>query len=411
MLVVLCASPASLTAQDRSRPGQSGQSVPVPESATEPQGFLVEPELVERFVIFSNRHFGNGEAKNGFYASLWNMIPGAGWFSGGPGYRRWYAGDRFFVDGSAAISTRGYKMAQARFEALRLAERLTLGTQARFQNFGHVRFFGEGPDSLESNRSEYGLESKNLVGYAIYRPHKVLAVGAELGWLSPSIRSSSEDQPGVRELFPADLVFAVDDQPSFLHSELSITADTRDFPGHPTRGSVARAAMTNYSDRDTGVFGFRRYETEGAHFIPLAGSRVVVALRGWLAGSDTSEGQAVPFYLQPSLGGHNTLRGYADYRFHDRNLLLVSAETRVAMMKHVDAAVFLDAGSVAPRLGELNLDRRSYGVGLRLHSRHQTYARFDVGRGAEGWRVILRLTDPFGLSRMSLRTADVPFVP
>ena len=70
-------------------------------------------------------------------------------------------------------------------------------------------------------------------------------------------------------------------------------------------------------------------------------------MRAWLAASDTDAGQAVPFYLEPSLGGHNSLRGYDDYRFHDRDLLLVNVETRVALMTHVDAALFLDAGNVA----------------------------------------------------------------
>ena len=197
------------------------------------------------------------------------------------------------------------------------------------------------------------------------------------------------DRPNTHDVFPDDPVFALSDQPTFVHSEASITADTRDFPDHPTRGGLVRAAAANYSDRDTGVFSFRRYEGEAAGFVPLADSRVVVALRGWLVASDPGEGQSVPFYLQPSLGGHNTLRGYADYRFHDRNLLVVNAETRVAMMTHVDAAVFVDAGNVAARVGDLNLDKRSYGAGLRLHSRRQTFARIDVARGGEGWRSLV----------------------
>jgi outer membrane protein assembly factor BamA len=118
----------------------------------------------------------------------------------------------------------------------------------------------------------------------------------------------------------------------------------------------------------------------------------------------------VPFYLQPALGGHNSLRGYADYRFHDRNMLLVSVEARVAMMTHVDAAVFLDAGNVAARVAGLDLGKRSYGAGLRLHSRRMTFARIDVARSDEGWRFLLRLDDPLNLARLARRTAPAPFV-
>jgi outer membrane protein assembly factor BamA len=203
----------------------------------------------------------------------------------------------------------------------------------------------------------------------------------------------------------------VGEQPTFVHSEASITADTRDFPGHTIRGALYRAAAARYSDRDTGLFSFRRYEAEAAQFVPLADSRVVLALHGWLVGSETDEGDVVPFYLLPSLGGSNSLRAYTDYRFHDRNMLLVNAEARVAMMTHVDAAVFFDAGNVGARMSDLNLDKRAYGFGLRMHSRRQTFARLDVAHGDEGWRFFFRLTDPLNLARLSRLTAAVPFIP
>jgi hypothetical protein len=278
-----------------------------------------------------------------------------------------------------------------------------------------VSFFGEGAETIESNHSDYRLKSTDLVGYATVRPVEWVAIGAQIGWLQPSITSPAgafrTDRPDARAVFPGNVVFALPDQPAFMHSEVSVTADTRDFPGHPTRGGLFRAAAGRYSDRDTGLLSFQRYDAEAAQFLPLAGSRVVVALHGWLVASDSDEGQSMPFYLQPSLGGHNSLRGYDDYRFHDRHLLVINAETRIAMMTHLDAAVFIDAGNVAARVRDLNFDKRSYGAGLRLHSRRQTFARLDVARGGEGWRLVFRLTDPLNLARLTRRTAPVPFVP
>lgn len=413
-LALVCANPVATLAQERA-PGTQNPA-PVEEITSEPPGLFREPTVIERIVIFSDRHFANGEMTNGFYTDFNNMITGAGWIAGGPGYRRWYSKDRVFVDASTAISWRAYKTAQARVEFPKLARsRLALGSQFRWQDFPQVNFFGEGPGALDANRSEYRVKSTNLVGYATLRPHKWVGIGAQIGWLQPSILPPAgafrSDRPNTRDIFPGDIVFALADQPAFVHSEASITSDTRDFAGHPTRGGLYRAAAANYSDRDTGVFSFRRYEAEAARFLPLADSRVVIALRGWLVASDTGDGHFVPFYLQPSLGGHNTLRGYADYRFHDRNLLAFNAETRIAMMTHVDAAVFFDAGNVAARVGDLNLSKRSYGAGFRIHSRRQTFARLDIARGGEGWRFVFRLTDPLNLARLSRRTAPVPFVP
>lgn len=412
-VVLLCTHPIATPAQERRTiPPER----PVAEQASEPQGFIVEPGLIERAAIFGDRHLANGELTSGFYTDFLSMGPGAGWISGGPGYRHWSSQDRVFFDTSAAISWRGYKTAQARFELPRLASsRLILGSQIRWQDYTQVNYFGDGPDALESNVSEYRLKSTNLVGYATLRPVQWVAIDGQIGWLNPSILPRAgafmRDRPDTHNVFPSDIVFALPDQPTFVHSEAAVTADTRDFPGHPTRGGLVRAAAASYSDRDSGLFSFRRYEAEGAGFIPLADSRVVIALHGWLVTSDTNEGRFVPFYLQPSIGGKNSLRGYADYRFHDRNLMLLNAEARIAVMTHVDAAVFLDAGNVAARFGDLNLAKRSYGAGLRLHSRRQTFALLDVARSDEGWRFIIRFAEPLNLSRIWRRTAAVPFVP
>lgn len=397
------------------RPAAAPHSPAVLEIASEPQGLVAEPGAIRRAAIFADRHLSGGERGIGFYGEL-NLIPGSGWIGAGPGYRLWLAQDRVLFDTSAAISWRGYKTAQARIEFPKLARsRILLGSQIRWQDFTQVNFYGPGPDAPESNRSEYRSRSTDVVGYGTLRPLEWIGISASLGWLTPSILPRGgtfmREIPDTRQLFADNPVFGIPDQPAYLHSEASITADTRDFPGHATRGGLARAAAGNYSDRDTGVLSFKRYEAEVAQFIPLAGSRVVLAVHGWLVASDTDDRQHVPFYLQPSLGGSNTLRGYADYRFHDRHSLVLNVEARIALMTHLDAAFLIDAGNVAARVHELDLDHRSYGAGLRLHTRRQTFARLDAARGSEGWRVMFSLSDPLTLSRVARRTASAPFVP
>ena len=71
----------------------------------------------------------------------------------------------------------------------------------------------------------------------------------------------------------------------------------------------------------------------------------------------------------------------------------------MALFNHLDAAVFADAGNVAPHVADVNLDKRSYGAGLRLHSRESTFARVDIAHGGEGWRFMFRLSDPLQLKR------------
>jgi outer membrane protein assembly factor BamA len=224
----------------------------------------------------------------------------------------------------------------------------------------------------------------------------------------------SVDYPNTLSTFSGATAPGLAQQPAFLHGDLSIAADTRNNGGHPTRGGLYRATAASYSDRNYGQNSFRRYEAEAAQFLPLVADKWVLALHAWEVFSDTSSGNTVPFYLLPSLGGQNTLRGYYDYRFHDRNLQVFNAESRWGLFTHVDAAVFVDAGKVASAASDLDFRhmRTSYGAGLRVHNRTSTVGRLDIGHSTEGWRVVLKISDPFKRSTLSGgRTEVIPFVP
>jgi hypothetical protein len=405
------------SAQPGAAAPQPGAAVP----ASEPRGLLEEPRQLTKGLDFAGRRLNTGDdasgTKTGFYPELGNMVTGAGWISAGLGYRHFLFDDRLLVEASTAISWRAYKMAQARIELTRLARgRVAIGTQVRWQDLTQITYFGQGADSRQLNRSEYRLESLNHVGYITVRPREWLALNGRVGWLSgPHLRRPAgtflRDNPPTDQVFPNDQVFQLPEQPDYVYGESGVTVDTRDEPGYPTRGGFYRAVWTRYSDRDAGRFSFQRYQGEAAHFIPLADRNVVLALHGWVVGTTTADDQQVPFYLLPSLGGANTLRGFSDYRFHDRDLAVVNAETRVAIFEHIDGAAFFDAGSVAARFGDLDLGRTSYGMGLRVHGDEATYARLDIARSVEGWRIVFRLNDPFGYSRLRKRTAQAPFAP
>lgn len=393
-VLLMCLSPALAFAQ-------GGPGPAVPDRASEPAGVVPEPDGITRAALFADRHLGKGDLNNGFYFDFGNMIPGAGWISIGPGYRQWYGKDTMLLDASAAISWNGHKNAQARVELPKFAKsRLALGAQVKWLDYGEVDYFGVGPDTLESARTQFGITATHVVGHATLRPFRWFDIGAEIGVLNPSLKEASLGRTA-----------PVMDEPTFVPIAVSLTIDGRDFPEHPTSGGLFRLAASHYDDRDTGAFTFRRYDGEAAGFLPMAGGRLVLALHGWVVSTETENGRSVPFYLLPSLGGANSLRSFTDYRFHDRHMAVANAELRLALMTHVDLAMFADAGNVAPRFEDLNFDRRSFGAGLRLHTRRQTFARLDVANGDEGWRVLFRLTDPLALKRINRKTAAVPFVP
>jgi hypothetical protein len=262
------------------------------------------------------------------------------------------------------------------------------------------------------------MNNTDLLGYATVRAATWLSVSGRFGWIHQPDLSTMTGRdvayPNTIDRFTESSAPGIGRPPSFLHGDVSVAADWRDHVGHPTSGGLYRAAVASYSDRDAGTYSFRRYEAEASQFIPLFAKKWVLALHGWEVFSDTATGHLVPFYLMPSLGGQNTLRGYRDYRFHDTNMQVFNAESRWALFTHVDAAVFVDAGKVASRAGDLDFKdlRRSYGAGLRVHNATSTLARLDIGHGTEGWRMFFKISDPFKRSTPAVgRSAVIPFVP
>jgi hypothetical protein len=390
VFVFLCAAPMSAGAQD---------TLPVPDGQNEPQGFIPEPDPITRAALFADRHFGKGDLNNGFYFDFGKMVPGAGWLSVGPGYRQWFGKDAMLLDGSAGISWNGYRTAQARMVLPKLAKsRIALGTQVRWVDFGEIDYFGIGPDTLESSLTTFGVSATHVVGHVTLRPARWFDIDGEIGLLSTSLKDQG---PGP---------VAATDHPNFVPTQVAMTIDTRNFREHPTSGVLLRGAAARYDDRDTGTYTHTRYEGQAAGFVPMFGERVVLALHGQLVATPLEDGN-VPFFMMPALGGATSLRSFADYRFHDRSTLLAQAELRLALMTHVDLAFFADAGNVAPRVEDLNLDKQSFGAGLRLHTRRTTFARLDVANGAEGWRVLFRLTDPLAFTRVERRAMAVPSLP
>ncbi len=390
-----------------------------PAKPVQPPAFLPEPAWLTKAIARTVRDGGEPRERprEGFYPEFGHMITGAGWVSIGPGYRTSLFDGRAVADVSAAVSWRGYKSAQATFEVPNLAQRrLQLGVKTFWQDFTQNRFYGVGPDTVEAGVSDYRLHAVDVVGYATWRASTRITVLGSVGLLNrPGVSSSTgpfdRDEPDTTQIYPEAPAANLAAQPRFVHAGVTLLSDTRDAPGHPTKGRLYRAAWTMYGDVTGGAYSFDRYDLETVRFIPVAGARGVVVLHWWGSFTTTSQTGQVPFYLMPSLGGNNTLRGYDDYRFHDRHMMVANVESRWALLPHVDGAVFLDAGNVGPRLADLDFDRTSWGVGVRIHNVRSTLVRIDIGRSDEGWRFLLRLNDVLRLGRLSRRMEVVPFAP
>ncbi|MBA3270598.1 MAG: BamA/TamA family outer membrane protein, partial [Acidobacteria bacterium] len=134
-----------------------------------------------------------------------------------------------------------------------------------------------------------------------------------------------------------------------------------------------------------GNWSFRRTDLDLRQYLGFLADRRVIALRALVSSSHATGGSTgVPFYLMPTLGGNDTLRGFRNYRFRGPHALLFQAEYRWELWSGLDAALFYDAGKVALRRSDLNFSKLQddYGVGFRFNTANGVVMRVDAAFGS-----------------------------
>ena len=332
----------------------------------------------------------------GWYPRLGGLTTGSG-FAVGPGYRRYFGRDGVF-DVSAAVSLRAYRAAEAdvRFPSF-AGERLAPEMGVRYLHYPQERFFGLGPSSRPSDRVSYSFEDVTMMGGLVLWPTSPLRGGVRIGHTAPLVAEGAGHFPSIEAVFSPLTTPGLADQPEYLYAEGYVELDYRDFPGNPRRGGYHRLTASTYRDRDVGRYSFRRLDAEAMQLFPFFDQRRVIAVRALAAMTDADAGHDVPFFLMPYVGGPETLRGFRERRFTDRNLLLLNAEYRYEIFAALDMALFVDAGTVAPRIDDVSLGRlkTDYGVGFRFSTRANLFLRFDIGLGGEGTTYFLKFGPAF----------------
>lgn len=176
-----------------------------------------------------------------------------------------------------------------------------------------------------------------------------------------------------------DLSFGdLDDR--FASYGATLTLDTRLEPAFPRNAVLASVGWegADFPDGPT----INRYRVEGHGYLGLIGSTVLA-----VGARYERPDRPLPPYLQPLLGGADTLRGFRAGAFAGDNLLVASAELRVPFttplsFARTGVAVFADAGTVYPHgvaLHDVTFER-GFGAGLFL-AMPVLNMRLDVAHG------------------------------
>jgi hypothetical protein len=370
---------------DGQREAKSRELKPPRRSRVERLLFKIEDDLVvERWL----------NPPRGFYLRLGGIGEGSG-FGIGPGYR--YSTGAFDMRVSAAGSMLGYAIGEA---SLLLPGRVKNGgfveLYARRRDFPQEDFFGLGPLSRVDERTNFALRD-TLVRATAGARRGGFAAGVAGGYLDPSIGAGTDTRmPSTDAVFSPLDVPGLGEQTAFTLIEPFVEWSNADPPLNPLSGATVRSSLARYSDSDRDRYSFQRFDVDARAYLPLFQRTHTIALRTWISEARPESGHQVPFYLQPTLGGSYSLRGFRTFRFRDRSVALVQAEYRWRINELVTGALFFDTGAVAPRLGDLGTLERDYGFGLRAGGRNGVVFRADVALGSgEGARILVRFNNVF----------------
>jgi Omp85 superfamily domain len=332
----------------------------------------------------------------GWRIKMGGLIPYSG-FSLGPEYYRRLLHQQAIFQSTLVASYKEFYKFDTSFRMPSLAEdHAFFSLDAMTFSYPRVDYYGPGPDSSKQGRSDYSLEETGFTGTAGVKPFEHFRIGATGGYLLTHVGPGHED--GFAQAtaeFTEETTPGLQNATNFAEGGGFLELDWRDRPGDPAHGGDYIARYTDYDDVRRGDYSFQRLDLEVDQYFGFLNDQHVIALRGRVSATEAWNGERVPFYLQPTLGGPDDLRGYRAFRFYDNNAAVLNGEYRWNLIGSLAMALFVDAGQVYDRWQQINLRQlhTDYGFGFRVKTSKGVFMRIDTGFSHEGVAVWARFNN------------------
>lgn len=344
---------------------------------------------------------------NGIGLKVGGLVTGSGFALGPQYFRDDLRNGSIAVRASAQISFQNYQKVEAGLVLPKLLHgKMTFDLRGAYRNYPRIPFYGIGPDS-QKMRANYRLEDTAFDGAVALSPFRFVKIGGAAGLLNLNIGPGTDSRYiSAEKAFTPAQAPGIDRQSNFYRYGGFGKFDYRDDPFAPRNGGSYVLQYTRYEDHNLHLHDFNLVDIDLQQYFGFFNKSRVFAFRAHARLTDTRAGQTVPFYLQPIAGGSDDLRGFRAFRFTDNNSFVMNGEYRWAIFSGLDGALFMDAGKVFHRRGQLNFNdlEASAGFGLRFNARNRTFMRVDVGFSHEGFQVWFKFADIF--TPRPLGTAD-----
>jgi hypothetical protein len=382
--LAILAAPLTAAGQDAAAPETRAAAIAAQQEEKAKTLRPYEPNKFEAWVSELEDQLLVGNRKwHPFFDSAYS----GGGFTLGAGYLHHLgAYDSIDVRGSYTLSE--YKRIEAEYRAPRLlGRRATLSVLGGWREATQVGYYGNGMDTSDDDRTNYSfrlpLVSATLELRPMPRHWLVFTGGIEYSeWQQHPGQGSA---PSVETIYTPDTLPGLGSSPNYTRFSTGLAVDWRPAVDYARKGGYYGITWHGFNDGDE-PFGFGQLDYEVIQHVPVLRDNWVISLRGLLSTTYTTDGEAIPFFMLPALGGGSSLRGFSSWRFRDNHSLLLQAEWRTLVSNYFDFAVFFDAGKVSARRSDINLEgmRNDVGIGIRFHGPMTTPLRVELARSNEG---------------------------
>ena len=291
-----------------------------------------------------------------------------------------------YLDVRGSYTITGYKRAEVEFVAPRIFNRRGhLSVLGGWREATQVGFYGIGPDTSKDDRTNYLFQQPyGSALLTVYPRRRNLMLRGGVEFTQWSQEPGQGSSPSVEEVYTPETLPGLGAEVTYVHTQGTLGLDWRTSPGYSRRGAYLAGTIHDFNDRDDN-FGFQLAEYEGIAHVPILREAWVLSFHGRVQTAFEKDGQQIPFFMLPAVGGGSSLRGYSSWRFRDQNSLLLQAEWRIMVNRYLDLAFFYDAGKTVARTSDIDFDdlKDNFGFGVRFHGPFSTPLRVELARSSE----------------------------
>lgn len=270
------------------------------------------------------------------------------------------------------ISTVGFYMLGIRGNHIMPKDRYRIDYTVYFYSFPSD-FWGIGHDMGDNNGNKSKMDrwQARIKASLLVRLADNLYAGPTL--MYDYVKATDIERP--------ELLGGMDTRASCGAAGVSVVYDSRDVLTNPHRGARVAISQLFRPRLIAGDYTFSTTDIAASCYRQVWDSGILAAeMRGVFNYGNT------PWSLMAMLGGSNSMRGYYEGRYRDKNLMTAQLELRQHVWRRNGITLWVGAGSVFSRFGDLRTDRilPNYGIGYRWEFKKDVNVRLDYGFGKNG---------------------------